>query len=507
MGSGYGKGTITVFLSLVCTLFLSLLCTAAESVRVQGCRAKAAAALDMGMFSVMGEYERELLEHYDVFFLDGAAGTGVYSQEKINESLRNFMEYNVDANKGFFLRGFEPFGLTLEDTQVTGVTLMTDANGGAFYQQAVRYMKENAATEIVSTLLGRKSEAEQLENAGEQYKSRDDNVGEQLKELERQQREQEQAAQNGDGAVTPVDGGAQAEPVPESRNPLVTIKKLKKKGLLGLVAKDQISDKELPSGSPSKRGLNQGNLPVETENSGFVADLLFQEYLFQRFSLYTDTEKEAPLDYALEYILCGKNSDRKNLKSVVTRLLLLREGANFLYLASDGSRMAAAQAMATMLVGAIPVPGLVVVTAYALLLGWAFGESLLDVRELLAGGKVPVFKSADTWKLELNSILYLPELLENTNGSSDQGLTYAQYLQMLFLLGKKGSYAMRALDLVEGYMRNRPSTGAFRVDNAVCKIQTKAEFNIPQLFLRVPAAFLGTGGMTQDYQATGTFGY
>ena len=51
------KCTITVFLSLISILFLSLLCTAIESARIQGARAKAAAALDMGLFSVFGEFE------------------------------------------------------------------------------------------------------------------------------------------------------------------------------------------------------------------------------------------------------------------------------------------------------------------------------------------------------------------------------------------------------------------------------------------------------------------
>ena len=85
------KGTITVFLSLISVLFLSLLCTTMESSRIQGARAKAAAALDMGMFSVFGEYENCVLEQYDVFFLDGACGDGIYSQKKLKEKLQAYM--------------------------------------------------------------------------------------------------------------------------------------------------------------------------------------------------------------------------------------------------------------------------------------------------------------------------------------------------------------------------------------------------------------------------------
>lgn len=105
----YGKGTISVFLSLVSVLFLSLLCTAEESARMEGCRAKAAAALDMGMFSVMGEFERELLERYDVFFLDGAAGSGSFNQDQLNQALQEYMAYNISPNKGLLLSRFDIF--------------------------------------------------------------------------------------------------------------------------------------------------------------------------------------------------------------------------------------------------------------------------------------------------------------------------------------------------------------------------------------------------------------
>ena len=69
-----------MFLSLISMLFLSLFCTMAESVRVQAARFQAAAAFDMGLFSVFGEYDRVLLEEYDLWFLDGSS-----EEQKIRE--------------------------------------------------------------------------------------------------------------------------------------------------------------------------------------------------------------------------------------------------------------------------------------------------------------------------------------------------------------------------------------------------------------------------------------
>lgn len=508
------KGTITVFMSLIGVLFLSLLCTTIESARMQGCRAKAAAALDLGMFSVMGQFERELLERYDVFFLDGASGGSSYSMEQVNQELSEFMEYNVDPNKGRLLKGFDPFSIRMTGTEVTGVSLATDDNGAAFYQQAVGFMRENFPTEVLSALLERRSDGERLEEAAELYEKRDEVVAGQLEELEQQQKELEQR-QEAERQQAEAAGQEIIQPeteekpeLPASKNPLLVIAKIKQKGLMKLVLGEKaVSEKALPSESPSKRSRKKGSLAVEKKYSGLTSDLIFQEYLFERFSLFTDEEKEGVLDYELEYILCGKNSDEKNLKSVINRLLLLREGANFLFLASDTASMESARAVAALLVGMIPIPGLATVTAYALLLAWAYAESLLDLRELMAGGKVPVLKNQDSWRLDLMSIPDLMEILEGTDGSSENGLSYAGYLQILYTLGSRSKYPMRALDMVEGYMRQRPATADFRIDHAICKIETSANYTIPSLFLRIPSAFLKTGLTTQEYQARGSFAY
>lgn len=508
------EGMITIFLSLTGVILLSLLCTVIESARIQGCRAKAAAALDMGLFSVMGQFERELLERYDVFFLDGASGGSSYGREQINKELTDFMEYNVYPNKGRLGKGFDPFSLQMNGTEVNGVCLATDENGAAYYQQVVGFMRENLPTEILSTLLERLDDGKRLEEAAELYKKRNEEIKNELKQLEEQKKaledkeklERQQAQEAGQETEEPETETKPA--IPASRNPLLVIGKIRRQGLMKLVLGDKmVSEKKLPADSPSKRKRNQGNLPVEKKYSGLVSDLLFQQYLFERFSLFTDEKKEGVLDYELEYILCGKAGDKENLKSVIQRLLLMREGANFLYLASDAASMEAAQAIAAILAGVIPIPGLVSVTAYALLLVWAYGESLLDLRELFAGGKVPVLKSKESWKLDLMSVPDLMELLEGTTGSSENGISYAGYLQILYTLGKKSKYPMRALDMVEGYMRGRASTGNFRADHAVCKIKASADYRIPSLFLRVPAAFLKTGLTTQEYHAEGSFAY
>ena len=73
---------MTVFFSVLTVLFLALISAMAESVRVQGARAKAASVLDLGIFSVLGEYERDLLEEYEVFGVDASYGGEEFSEGK-----------------------------------------------------------------------------------------------------------------------------------------------------------------------------------------------------------------------------------------------------------------------------------------------------------------------------------------------------------------------------------------------------------------------------------------
>ena len=93
------KGSITVFLSLTCILFLSLICAAVESARIQGARAQAANITGMGNFSLLSEFEKGLLEKYDIFSLDGTYGSGSFQIDKVNGRLQEFISYNANPGK------------------------------------------------------------------------------------------------------------------------------------------------------------------------------------------------------------------------------------------------------------------------------------------------------------------------------------------------------------------------------------------------------------------------
>lgn len=491
------KGTITVFMSLLAVLFLSLACTLVESARVQGTRAKAGVVTDLGLFSLFGEYERQLLEEYDVFFLDGAYGTESFSADQMSERLKGYLEGNLTLGVSPYLAGFQMFPLKLTSCQVTDYALMTDNSGAVFYEQVVKNVKETLGTEVVSRFLEAQQQAEELEQSADSYESSQRGNDAELAVLTK---EAQEAAQ-----TEPMEGTEES-----AENPLDIIKKVKRMGILALVVKDEsvISTKAVHKGSlPSGRSLNRGSLKTEQTETGITAEAIFQDYLMEHFSCMTDETSEQSLDYQIEYILGGKATDRENLKYVVNRLLLLREGANFACALADTTMRRQAEAVALSVSGITGIAALTPAVTTAVLLAWAYGESLMDVRLLLAGGKVELVKTAANWKLSAQNLGQILETLQSCDSGGGSGLDYEAYLRILLAAGSKGKYPMRALDMLEANVRLLEGAENFRVDHGVAKLKAEAQWELPMVFFRVPAAFLGKKASAQSLQVSGVFGY
>ena len=111
--------------------------------------------------------------------------------------------------------------------------------------------------------------------------------------------------------------------------------------------------------------------------------------------------------------------------------------------------------LATTLSAVFLSPEIGPVIKHALLLAWAYGESLTDVKTLLAGKKVPAVKSKESWNLTLDGLLELAKNRSIPEGKeTEEGNSYEQYLQMMLVLKSKEELSMRALDLVEMNLRS-----------------------------------------------------
>jgi hypothetical protein len=492
MGKRKVKGAMTIFFSILTILFLALILSFAESVRFRGAGAKAACVLDLGLFSVFGEYEKILLEEFDVFGVNASAGTGEFGAENLCSRLNGYLRENTDEQEraGIFTGG-SLFPMELKESSVTEYELLTDRRGAVFRDQVVKNQKLALGSEIAAGLLEEKQTAEEMKRAGEEYEKKEEKTA---LELEKAREEAEQLQTEEESGLLPDVVVIEPEgqlPAAQECHPLTVIEGMKRTGILALVMSDPsaLSEKELEGDDiPSSRALQEGTMNRRAAKNGWMEEGIFQEYLFRSFSCAVEEEAEGGLSYELEYLLSGKKSDRENLKSVVKKLLLFREGVNFLYVLSDGGMRRSAEALSAALSGGIP--GLSAAVTAALLAAWAYGESLIDVRILLSGGKVPTVKSRETFRLTLENLGRLPEVLEESGRVEGKGLDYKSHLRLLYLAGDKEKVPLRALDLIEGRIRKEEGMEAFRADHCVTAMRAEASFQFGSLFSVVPEIFL-----------------
>ncbi|MBO6109128.1 MAG: hypothetical protein J6P16_06980 [Eubacterium sp.] len=206
-----------------------------------------------------------------------------------------------------------------------------------------------------------------------------------------------------------------------------------------------------------------------------------------------DVKKEwkHALDYGWEYVIAGGKSDRSNLESVLSRILLLRVVANFTAIISDGAKRAEAYAAAAAVVGFIGLAFLIRFTQTLILITWAFVESLTDVAALLMGKDVPLIKTSSGVKTTF------PEIFLITNSAiTDRAKTYGEgraasfgyreYIWMFLAMTEKKIRLYRVMDLIEMDMKKNGYEG-FNFGQCVFDMTVEAGFFYPAKFFTLPA--------------------
>lgn len=94
-----------------------------------------------------------------------------------------------------------------------------------------------------------------------------------------------------------------------------------------------------------------------------------------------------------------------------------------MYLCGSPARCAEADEMALIISTILFIPEAYALVSFVLKICWAYGESILDIRELLDGGKIPLLKDDTSWQLSLNSLSGL--LIQgDEERHSSEGLDY-----------------------------------------------------------------------------------
>lgn len=393
------KAHMTIFFSLTFALVMVLLGVLIDSASIQMEKSEKRIDTTLALESVFAEYDTKLMEKYHIFARRGA-------------------DERTISNRLFY------YGAKNMEHAIQSSQVLTDDGGRAFYLQAVAYEKSKYGME---------------EGVGRQDAF----------DSEEAYEEEMEAFLFSDA----FDFG-------EGENPLKPLQDLKNRSLCSLtMPKDRsVSEKHLETANlASVRTLQEGKGTFEDGKEIYVSDVFFfLRYLQEHFGHACKIQEEAKLSYEQEYLLCGKDSDRENLEQVLGNIANLRMVVNYAYLMTDATRQTEAKAMAAVISSLMLQPAATEVVKHGLLLLWAYGESVLDLRVLLRGEKVPAIKSDASWQLQLKNLIKLgtDEEVEEEK-AQEEGMSYEQYLSGLLLLEDKETLAMRCIDLIESNLEQK----------------------------------------------------
>lgn len=429
------KGEITAFLSLVFVLLLSLAGALIQSASIHITKSMKRADTQLALESVFAEYDQKMFEEYDLFVKMGT------DEKTISRRLWFYGAKNMEH-------------------KIQKIQLLSDGNGQALYEQIIRAMSGKTTSESSSgennleSGLGANIGADLETDLGANMEM---NLGE----------TQEQVSGELQSILEQEGQTLSAED-----NPIETVNQLKKSSLLSLIHPnpESISNRAVHMDDlASQRNLQSGRgYAAESLKSGVTEKALLVAYLVEHFPNYTEQEAGETLLYQQEYLLEGCSSDRENLEAVAKKIFAIRMAANYTYLLTDQTRQAEAEAMAAALSSLLTVPGASAVVKQAILLAWAYGESVLDMRSLFDGKKVPLVKTDETWQSQLTNLVKLGTTEEVSEQKEfSEGMDYSDYLNTLLLVENEETLCMRALDLLELDL-------GIRVDECVTALEIKS---------------------------------
>lgn len=128
---------------------------------MQSAKSYRRADMNRAVESVFAEYQRELLEEFEVFALDGGYESGGYSEQKVFDRLSYY-------------------GASGMEQQMKRVQLLTDKNGQAFLEQIAYFIENKYGLGSLNNLLGSMSDWEGQEETAGQFQQTEESLYQEL---------------------------------------------------------------------------------------------------------------------------------------------------------------------------------------------------------------------------------------------------------------------------------------------------------------------------------------
>ena len=465
-------GYMTVYLVLTLAAFLTLYLVLISGARLGAARMQMESVSRIAQNAALAEFHRELHSRYDLFFTDTSYGGPGGGNDEFAQHLRNYMDSNCARKTApIFGRLRDWTSMEISDVRVPEARYACDNGGKAVREQVYAYMSADPAGAVISEMLVTADQWRGLEISGREWTAETEKSREDLKQALRDRREDQkqenEEKEEREEEVTAKEYEAASDEPSEAENMVDRMGSFQLLPVLRQVFGDigGLSDRQVETEnvlSARKVHLGTGMTAVNSHKYPPADEILFDRYIYEKTGSCVNPSEDGQLRYQTEYILCGKGSDRENLEGTAARLILIREASNCAYLFTDESRMGQVRAVAAAASLLLLSPELEEPASYAIALAWSYLESVQDVRTLMKGGKVPVFKTGDSWKTRLYELL--TPLTAVRDRDSGEGLDYRAYLQGLLLLSGSSVKTQRTMDVMEMDLRRITGNSSFRMD-------------------------------------------
>lgn len=437
------RGSMTAFLAMLFLVFLLLISICVEGIYLYVGRGKAMGACMAGLSHTRGNYQKELEEMYHIYALDPRyrKKMEIDFQGKVKESLENSRD---------------SFSFQVGNTIVSDFINLTDQQGEVLKYEIRQCMKYETGADVLSFWKSKLTDTKKM--------------GEDISDLQNQMKESEIQAQEQQKENKKEEKSENTESTPQKKvkDPRKGLMSLLREGSIPLIMgsrkvsnqkihivygkKDTSNIKTWDFMSRKKTDRQMEEIKNVSSGSDLSTELPSILYSLKYFHHLTNQKKKEGIQYEVEYLIAGKDSEKECLGSVFWKMIGLRFLTNISYVYRDPAKGKEAALLAASILGVTGITPLVSLAKNLLLAALAYGESVIDVRNLAQGKKVPFFKDASNWQMSFSGLATLTCKQKNVK----QGMSYEDYLFLLLISQKdKKQKYVRMMDIIEQNIRRQ----------------------------------------------------
>ena len=460
------EGEISIYLSLVFTLIISLLLTVISASRGAALQVVYECAVESALLSVFGEYNKELLDRYDVFFIDLSYLSNTPDPQNLEIRLNEYFEDNFHPENGTAMLFYSDF-LDVTDTNVslTEYELATDRYGEPFKKQVVEYMSNLVGVNEVRNMTNLISAWDSYSLDTDKFTDIQENLAESF--------------------VTSDKDSWEQTVIKDKINTFI-LYDTHAMIFMGMdffkLSEETISVKD----TLLRRDKEHGTSDMSEFDFDPTENIFFVEYILSKMGSYLEQRDDTKLKYEAEYIIFGQGADVMNMECMAQSLFNVRALEDYISLNLATDKVEKIKPIGEMLEPLIKVPE--PVTTQAILLGWAMAEAITDVRELIKGERVPLIKTSDQINVSIEGLINFlgedvslndeaAEVPVSESGIPNITLGYSDYLRVFLYVLPSVFKVYRTMDMIEQDLRiSGTGNEFFRFD--VCADKVKAVFSV-----------------------------